>query len=60
MATKIDIDSNADLKDITAEPGGDVTNDIRVTISQGVSKAEAHKALLVISNALIGDAITLE
>ena len=60
MATKIDIDSNADLKDITAETGGEVDNDIRLVIRQGVSKSEAHKALQAISNALIGDAITLE
>jgi len=58
--TKIDIEANADLKDIIGEPGGDVSNEVRVTIREGVTKAEAHKALQAISNALIGDAITLE
>ena len=55
----IDIDANADLKNIVAETGGTVTNDVRVMIKGGVSKAEAHKALQAISNALIGDAIKI-
>jgi hypothetical protein len=39
MNTQIDIEANADLKDISAEPGGAVTNEVRVTIREGVSKA---------------------
>ncbi len=60
MNTQIDILANADLKDVSSEPGGDVSAEIRVTIASGVSKAEAHKALQTISSALIGDAVTLE
>ena len=37
MTTKIDIDANADLKDITAEPGGDAATD-------RAAKPEADKA----------------
>lgn len=60
MNTQIDIMANADLKDVSSEPGGAVSAEVRVVIRKGVSKAEAHKALQVISSALIGDAITLE
>jgi len=60
MTTKIDILTNADLRDVSAESGGDVENEIRVTIAAGVSKSEAHKALMLIGNAIIGDAITLD
>jgi len=56
----IDIDSNIDMKDIVAVTGGDVKNDIRVTIRQGVSKQEAPKALQAISSVLIGDQIKLD
>lgn len=52
--------TNADLRDVSAESGGDVENEIRVTIAAGVSKSEAHKALMLIGNAIIGDAITLD
>ena len=58
--TIIDIDSNADIKDIAASSGGAVTNDVRVTIRPGVTTAEAHKALQAISSALIGDQIKLD
>jgi hypothetical protein len=56
----IDVPHNVDTKDITAESGGAVSNDVRVTIRQGVTKQEAHKALLGISNALIGDQVKLD
>ncbi len=58
--TIIDIDSNVDIKDIVAEPGGAVLKDVRVTIRPGVTTAEAHKALQAISSALIGDQIKLD
>lgn len=57
--TVIDIEANADLRDVSAGPGGAVNNEVRVVIADGVTKAEAHKALQVISSALIGDAIKL-
>ena len=56
----IDIDSNADMKDITAESGGAVTHDVRVTVRPGVSKQEVHRALQSISSVLIGDQIVLD
>ena len=56
----IDIYSNADMKDITLEDGGDVTNDVRVTIRRGSSTQEVHKALQSISSAIIGDQIKLD
>ena len=59
MPTQIDIPANADLRDVTSAPGGVVTNEVRVTIADGVTKGEAHKALMLIGNALIGDAIKL-
>ena len=59
MSTKIDIDANADIKDIRAEEGGEVHNEVRVTIAAGVSKSEAHRALQSISSVLIGDQIKL-
>ena len=60
MTTKIDIRTNADLRDVSAESGGDVENEIRVTIASGVSKSEAFKALQTISSALVSDKIILE
>ena len=60
MTTKIDILANADLRDVSAESGGDVENEIRVTIASGVSKSEAFKALQTISSALVSDKIILE
>ena len=57
----IDIDSNIDMKDIVAESGeAAITNDVRVTIRQGVTKQEAHRALQSISSVLIGDQIVLD
>jgi hypothetical protein len=57
--TLIDIDADDDLCDVTAGPGGAVNNEVRVVIADGVTKADAHKALQVISSALVGDAIKL-
>ena len=57
----IDIDHNIDLKNITAEKtSAAVTHDIRVVIKGGVTKQQAHLALLAISNTLIGDQINLD
>ena len=56
----IDCDHNIDTKDITLERGGAVTNDVRVTIREGVSVADAHKCLLGITNAMVGDQIKLD
>ncbi len=58
--TIIDIPANADIRDITAESGGAVSGDIRVTIKHGLSKQAAHQALQAISSALIGDQIKLD
>ena len=59
MNHTIDIEANADMKDVSATEGGTVNNDVRVVIAANVTKAEAHKALQVISSALIGDQIQL-
>ena len=57
----IDIDSNIDMKDITAEKtSATVDGDVRVIIKSGVTKQRAHLALLAISNTLIGDQINLD
>jgi hypothetical protein len=57
----IDIDHNIDLKNITAEKtSAAVTHDVRVVIKSGVTKQQAHLALLAISNTLIGDQINLD
>jgi hypothetical protein len=48
------------MKDITAERGGAVTHELRVTIRPGVSKQAAHRALQSISSALIGDQVNLD
>jgi hypothetical protein len=48
------------VKDVKSAPGGAVTAEVRLVVREGVSKAEAFKALQTISNALVGDAITLE
>jgi hypothetical protein len=59
MPTLIDIDPNEDIKSITASPGGVTTNGLRVVIGANISKADAHKGLLAITNVLIGDQIQL-
>ena len=57
----IDIESNAELKNITAEKtNAAVDNDVRVVIKSGITKQQAHLALLAISNTLIGDQIILD
>jgi hypothetical protein len=57
----IDIGHNIDLKNITAEKtSAAVTHDIRVVIKGGVTKQQAHLALLAITNALIGDRVVLD
>ena len=57
----IDIGHNIDLKNITAEKTSvAVTHDIRVVIKGGVTKQQAHLALLAITNALIGDRVVLD
>jgi hypothetical protein len=56
-----DIGHNIDLKNITAEKtSAAVTHDIRVVIKGGVTKQQAHLALLAITNALIGDRVVLD
>ena len=56
-----DIDHNIDLKNITAEKtSAAVTHDLRVVIKSGITKQQAHLALLAISNTLIGDQIILD
>lgn len=57
--TIIDVEHNIDPNNITSERGGAVTKDVRVTIREGVSKSEAHKALLVITSALACDQVEL-
>jgi hypothetical protein len=37
-----------------------VDNDVRVVIKSGITKQQAHLALLAISNTLIGDQIILD
>ena len=56
----IDIKTNTDLNKITASPGGSLTHDVQVVIRSGVTTSEAHKALLAITAALIGDNIQLD
>ena len=57
----IDIDHNIDLKNITAEKtSAAVTHDLRVVIKGGITKQQAHLALLAITNALIGDRVVLD
>ena len=56
-----DIDHNIDLKNITAEKTNAVVdNDVRVVVKSGITKQQAHLALLAISNTLIGDQIILD
>jgi hypothetical protein len=56
---KIDIRANEDMKNIVAEPGGSVENDVCVIIKDGVTAQQAHTALQSISSTLIGDQIKL-
>ena len=57
----IDIEATADLKNITAEKtSAAVDNDVRVVIKSGVTKQQAHLALLAISSTLVGDQIVLD
>jgi hypothetical protein len=57
----IDIAHDIDLKNITAEKtNATVDNDVRVVVKSGVTKQQAHLALLAISNTLIGDQIILD
>ena len=57
----IDIAHDIDSKNITAEKtNATVDNDVRVVVKSGVTKQQAHLALLAISNTLIGDQIILD
>jgi hypothetical protein len=59
MNTLIEINANDDLRDVTAGPGGVTTKEIRLVIGEGVTKGEAHKALMMLGNAIISDNIQL-
>jgi hypothetical protein len=58
--SQIDVSGDVAIDSVTKTAAGTVTNDVRVTITNGLDKDVAYRTLTAIRDAIISDRITLE